>query len=200
MSRLKRVVDTAMVAHLWAHQAQDGARNPHGNLYFHGDTIYSYGNHFPVARHVRNKRGERAVLLTTRRYSSTTSGHASVVEGACRHLTAFGVDDPCGGNTKADRLQEFLAYSQQLGELQAKYMRAKTRKPSFLRGMKAVVHQANAFAEFFGIRRRLKLDDAEKLAKDCERIERATAAAAKRAGLEREKRGRATRIHREGNA
>ena len=87
MARTRYVYPSDMVAHLWAHKSQDFARNPGHNFYFHGDTIYSYGSHFPVARHVENKRG-RAVLFTTRDYSVTTSGHKWTVLGACKHLTA----------------------------------------------------------------------------------------------------------------
>ena len=47
--RIRTVHPADMVAHLWAHKSQDFARNPGHNFYFHGDTIYSYGSHFPVA-------------------------------------------------------------------------------------------------------------------------------------------------------
>ena len=63
--RKKHVFDTGEIPHLWAHRTQDEARNRQGNLYFTGDTIYSYGSHFPIARHVTNDAGERAVLFTT---------------------------------------------------------------------------------------------------------------------------------------
>ena len=46
--RTRNVHPSDMVAHLWAHKSQDFARNPCHNFYFHGDTIYSYGSHFPV--------------------------------------------------------------------------------------------------------------------------------------------------------
>ena len=44
--RKKHVFDTGEIPHLWAHRTQDEARNRQGNLYFTGDTIYSYGSHF----------------------------------------------------------------------------------------------------------------------------------------------------------
>ena len=69
--RKKHVFDTGEIPHLWAHRTQDEARNRQGNLYFTGDTIYSYGSHFPIARHVTNDAGERAVLFTTATYSVT---------------------------------------------------------------------------------------------------------------------------------
>lgn len=59
-ARVRQVVDTDTVAHLWAHQTQDHARNKLGNFYFDGATIYSYGRHFPIARTRGNKSGDCA--------------------------------------------------------------------------------------------------------------------------------------------
>ena len=82
-----------MVAHLWANKAQPCARVATGNFYFDGDTIYSYGSHFPIARHVKGKGGTSAVLFTTKGYSATTAQHKAIVASACRHLTTFHVAD-----------------------------------------------------------------------------------------------------------
>jgi hypothetical protein len=89
--RTKHVFKSHEIPHLWAHQTQADARNPHNNLYFIGDTIYSYGRHFPIARIV--KQGKKTcVLLTTRTYSSTTAGHISAVRDAIpRNMTVFNV-------------------------------------------------------------------------------------------------------------
>jgi hypothetical protein len=92
MKRAKHVFKTSEIPHLWAHQTQDSARNSQGNLYFSGPTIYSYGSHFPIASHVTNKRGEKAVLVTTRTYSPTTSGHVSAVRSSIpRDVLTFDV-------------------------------------------------------------------------------------------------------------
>jgi hypothetical protein len=80
--RKKYVYDTGEIPHLWAHRTQDEARNRQGNFYFNGDTVYSYGSHFPIARHVVNKAGDRAVVFTTASYSVTTSGHCLAVRSA----------------------------------------------------------------------------------------------------------------------
>jgi hypothetical protein len=79
---MRHVVDTAAVAHLWAHQSQDHARNSGGNFYFHGSDIYSYGSHFRCGSVVLNKAGERAYLITTRTYSKSTAKHMEYVNGA----------------------------------------------------------------------------------------------------------------------
>lgn len=81
--RVREVYPGSEIAHLWAHKAVPSARcGGNNNFYFTGDTIYSYGSHFPIARHITNERGEAAILFTTRDYSSTTSGHKSAVRSA----------------------------------------------------------------------------------------------------------------------
>jgi hypothetical protein len=103
--RKKHVFDTGEIPHLWAHQTQDEARNRQGNLYFTGDTIYSYGSHFPIARHVTNEAGERAVLFTTATYSVTTSGHCSAVRSAIPSgIPVFHVPNMCHGRYSGSKL------------------------------------------------------------------------------------------------
>jgi len=103
--RKKQVFDTGEIPHLWAHRTQDEARNRQGNLYFTGDTIYSYGSHFPIARHVMNEAGERAVLLTTATHSVTTSGHCSVVRSAVPSgIRVFQVPNVCHGRYSGSEL------------------------------------------------------------------------------------------------
>lgn len=66
------------VAHLWAHQLQDEAHYG-SNFYFRGDTIYSYGAHFPMGKVIKYK-GCKAFVLNSDHYSPTTSNHQSIVE------------------------------------------------------------------------------------------------------------------------
>lgn len=64
------------IAHAWAH----GHAMPpqkHSRMYFEGDTIYSYGRHFPIAKHY-----DGVVLFTKQGYSPTTSGHIRSVKQA----------------------------------------------------------------------------------------------------------------------
>ena len=78
---MRYIVESAMVAHLWAHQSQESASNS-GNFYFEGKDIYSYGSHFCCASVEMNQKGEKAYLVTTRTYSSTTAAHMSMVRNA----------------------------------------------------------------------------------------------------------------------
>ena len=79
--RRREVFPSGEIPHLWYHKTQDSARNANGSLYFSGDTIYSYGSHFPIARHVTNGKRD-AVVFTTRTYSVTTSAHCSAVRSS----------------------------------------------------------------------------------------------------------------------
>jgi hypothetical protein len=103
--RKKHVFDTGEIPHLWAHRTQDEARNRQSNLYFTGYTIYSYGSHFPIARHVENDAGERAVLFTTATYSVTTSSHCSAVRSAIPSgIPIFHVPNVCHGRYSGSEL------------------------------------------------------------------------------------------------
>lgn len=166
--RTRTVHPADMVAHLWAHKSQDFARNPGHNFYFHGDTIYSYGSHFPIARHVTRK-GNRAVLFTTRSYSSTTAGHKCMVEGACRHLTVFHVADV----NSTEHRNQFAEYRAAYMALVGKYAKARQRKPDILADLRGLVSEANRYAEFFGLRPRLTLpDDLTGMIAECQAIEK----------------------------
>jgi hypothetical protein len=93
MAREKHVYPTNEIAHLWAHQSKPDARNPQSNFYFRGDTIYSYGSHFPIARHIEHD-GKKAVLFTSRTYSNTTAKHVHNTRGSIpRGVPVFEVDD-----------------------------------------------------------------------------------------------------------
>ena len=68
-------------------------RGNSGNMFIEGDTIYSYGYHFAIARRVCP-----GVLVTTRTYSSTTAKHVSHVRHALRYHTVVRCYDPKGSH------------------------------------------------------------------------------------------------------
>lgn len=85
--RERCVYPTDQIPHLWAHQTQSEARSAGGaRLFFDGDTIYSYGIHFPIARIVvvksRGQPDRRCVFFTSRSYSVTTAHHIRMVKRA----------------------------------------------------------------------------------------------------------------------
>jgi hypothetical protein len=67
-----------MVAHLWAHQSQNNARNASSSTSFEGAVFYSYQT--PVAMLHETKGGRRVALITSDGYSMTTkSKHLNAV-------------------------------------------------------------------------------------------------------------------------
>ena len=58
--------------------AQGATSGKGSNLFIEGDTVYSYGYHFAVAR----RTGENTANFTSRRYSQSTARHKSLVLSA----------------------------------------------------------------------------------------------------------------------
>jgi len=65
-------------AHAWAHALQPSGRSSH--VYFEGNTIYSYGSHFPIATIVGD-----LVFFTLKKYSPTTAQHKAIALSAVSH-------------------------------------------------------------------------------------------------------------------
>jgi len=158
--RKKYVYDTGEIPHLWAHRTQDEARNRQGNLYFTGDTIYSYGSHFPIARHVTNDVGERAVLFTTATHSVTTSSHCSAVRSAIPSgIRVFQVPNVCHGRnsgselTANDHACNLADYAERIEKHVVTSARARSSYAKTWNNQRAghLRDQAFAYCAFFGL-------------------------------------------------
>lgn len=73
------------VAHIWAQQSQYEGHA--GNMFFKGQSIFSYGRHFEIARFIDND----VVLFTSKSYSVSTSKHKSITYRAINHKKVFTV-------------------------------------------------------------------------------------------------------------
>lgn len=160
---MKRVFsDIYQVAHLWAHQTQEEARNSQGNFYFYKNTIYSYGNHFPCGKIVFNKRGEKAYVLNDNSYSNTTSKHQGVVQSSIPFgsttFTTSGASTPdtidkyqCG---YIDAITVVCKKVIKIEALMKKEIKAITRdyKPQII----SLIKEINRWIEFWGLNKRQK--------------------------------------------
>lgn len=155
--RVRHVVTSGEVPHLWYHKTQYSAKNSNGSLYFTGSTIYSYGSHFPIAHHVTvGKRS--AVLFTTRDYSVTTSGHKSAVRSAIPegatvfHVPEVFTEERYASNSHARNLAD---YAQRVSDHLAKCARARQSYSKEWEHGQAIAlrNEAREYAKFF----RLKL-------------------------------------------
>jgi hypothetical protein len=170
--RAKQVFDTGEIPHLWAHKVQATARNARGNLYFDGDTIYSYGSHFPIACHISNKRGKHAILFTTRSYSVTTSGHISAVRSAIpKDVPVFHVYNPA-----LSPRESLACYVSAVAEnaKSASERKMETPRNEDVQRALSLIAECKAFCKFFGLRvpkfAKLPKIDAKKLAKQTKAI------------------------------
>src|SRR5258706_3175037 len=158
--RKKHVFDTGEIPHLWAHRTQDQARNRQGNLYFTCDTIYSYGSHFSIARHVTNDAGVQGVLFTTATYSVTTSSHCSAVRSAIPSgIRVFHIPNVCHGRyngsdlTADDHASNLADYADRIEKHVVTYARARSSYAKAWNNQHAghLRDQAFAYCAFFGL-------------------------------------------------
>lgn len=155
---MKRVVPTETVMHLWANKAQSDARNSHGNVFFSGDIIYSYGHHFPMARHVTNDKGQTAILFTCRTYSVTTAKHLSELRRAIpASIPVF----KCS-NVTANLCNAQLAYYQdEIDEAVSKAEKSIKYKQHHIDRIPRLIEKFNQFARFMGLASQPKIPSPE---------------------------------------
>ena len=119
--------DNDTIAELWATQAQDYARNKRYSFYFTGKTIYSYGEHFPIAI-LGEKYGRKFIIYNSRTYGITTTRHQNTVWWAMhRHLRILrrlnlpmsdgGVDYDNWIHEKQAIIQQFICDLQNPGKI-----------------------------------------------------------------------------------
>lgn len=143
---MKTVLDKNEVAHRWANQLQSEGRTAGRNFYFHGDTIYSYGGHFPIAKHVTNKKGERAILFTFRGYSNTTAKQIHVTRMACSHKNIILVDTPTDLTIKT-----FDGYINKI-KSELKGLGTARKPEKYIDPAMYYFGEAKKYADFFGLK------------------------------------------------
>ena len=152
---MRTYFDSKEIAHVWAHQ-----HAPHGNcrasMQFNGPSFYSYGTE--IARIITHK-GKTAFILNTTGYSSTTSGHQSLVRQAIPDSTIFHVGDIRRGDdlgsVKPSALFDYAIH--QAAECGGKAERVRLNKGHYLLEQSNWLKEVQKVNEFFGLRR--KVDD-----------------------------------------
>lgn len=84
---MKTVFNNSEVCHIFARQTQDAGQNQGRSIFFDGNTIFSYGRHFPMVSIPENLRTDvKIAFITNRSYSNTTAKHLSNVRRAISHF------------------------------------------------------------------------------------------------------------------
>lgn len=138
---MKKVVAPQEVAHLFANQLQSEATNSNRSLYFNNDKIYSYGNHFCIAKFVDND----TLLFTERTYSSTTSGHVSIVSSATSHKNKIFCANPTGTH------EENFNFWLRNAEEQINKLKTAKKPELYLQELNRIKSKVDIYANYFDI-------------------------------------------------
>lgn len=128
------------IAHIWANQLE--YRGQQGNLFFAGKTIYSYGYHFPIAKHIDYK----TVLITTRGYSISTSKHISLVRSAISHKDLIFCYNPTGSHE-----QNINSFITDITNEAMKLIKA-TKPEKYLLEIDYLKNRLNKYLEYFNLK------------------------------------------------
>lgn len=143
---MKNVFSSSDLCHKWANQHQQSGRNANGSMYFQGATIYSYGAHFPIAKHIRNEHGQSAVLFTERTYSNTTAKHINHVWLSCKNDNIINCFRP-----DATHEENFKYWAQNAEQMGASKLQTARKPEKYLQILSDVEKVATKYAEFFGL-------------------------------------------------
>jgi len=124
------------VAHVWANQSQ--ARGHGSHFFFDGPSIFSYGRHFEIARHVSG-----VVLFTTDDYSVTTARHKTIAIRAVNHKKVFFVPSFTDHNQNADHYVKLCASQTEKGK------RARENKKYYFQDVVRWSNEAREYVEHF---------------------------------------------------
>lgn len=141
---MRNVLKSSEVFHFWANKIQTSGRC--SNVFFEREVIYSYGYHFPIARHMTNVRGENAILFTTRSYSSTTAKHTFKTRSAIHSgANLIFVNNPC-----ENPFRNFSAWESELNRIIKKL--TVSRKPEkYILEIINVKNSVEKYADFLQI-------------------------------------------------
>ena len=75
---MKKVFSNTDCVHTFAQRTQNNGRTSNNNIFFEGDSIYSYGYHYELGRFLDDK----TILINDEGYSNSTAKHITLLVGA----------------------------------------------------------------------------------------------------------------------
>lgn len=139
-----------MTAHTWASQTQNSGQNASHTLFFKGKTIYSYGEHFPIASYSK----PNLILVTTDSYSVTTSHHVSLVRNAIDYSNQIFYVPIVQATSMKEHSTNLEYLKTQAEQCIFKSNRARLNKDSLLLQAKKYQDSYNGYCEAFKIKRK----------------------------------------------
>jgi len=139
------------VAHEWA-QGRGGCAEGY-NMFYRGDTIYSYGYHFPIARIV----SPGTILFTTRDYSVSTSKHKSIVRNAINYSDVHYITN-VDAKSKDEHLKNMRLCFNEASEQMDLASRARSRKDDYRANASSILADLEWYAKQFLPRHKFKFN------------------------------------------
>lgn len=130
----------AEIAHIWANELN--YKGQQGNLFFQGKTVYSYGYHFAIAKHIDYK----TVLITTRGYSNSTAKHIQLVKQAISHKDKIYCFNPTGSHD--ENINRFII---EINNIAMKLIRA-TKPEKYLLEIDYIKNRLYKYLEYFNLK------------------------------------------------
>ena len=129
------------VAHYWANHIQQEGRA--SNVFFEGNSIFSYGHHFEMARFMK----DNIIFFNNDTYSVSTSKHQSITRRAipeyCKVFTVSSFDN------HSINIENYL---DQIKIFQLKASRAKTLKTFYLDRCKKLIYEVIDYLDIFKVK------------------------------------------------
>jgi hypothetical protein len=149
---MKTKFTNSELTHVWANKQQTHGKG--SNMFFEHDTIYSYGYHFKIAKHIKNELGQDAVFFNNRSYSNTTNKHQMLVWRSIPanvpffKVTTFFENIETASRAHKDNLTEYINEAERL---QGLTIRATKLKMGYLNQLSNQIDIIEKYSEFFGI-------------------------------------------------
>jgi hypothetical protein len=155
--RWRRNYPSGEVTHHWSRNSVPFGYG--GNVYFEDGVIYSYGRHFPMARHVRVRKGGAVIVLLNSenwRSSSTTPRHKADVRHALYHeLDRIHEVPDILADTRARHLYNLNHFKDKAFRLVREAENARSRKGFLLQDAAQAIREGNRYAAAVGLTERL---------------------------------------------
>lgn len=143
---MKTIYKSSEIADLWLRGDIYSASTSGRNFYFNGESIYSYGPHFMIARKSTNKNGDTAILLTTRGYSNTTAKHIANVTDAVMYSEINVIK--CAYPNENRHMENFNDWRSHL--IEAVSGLSRSRKPEiYWKEIDKLRYYINSYCDFF---------------------------------------------------
>jgi hypothetical protein len=160
---MKQTFSNQELPHVWAQQSQNYGKNPGGSFYFRGATIYSYGNHFPIATIEEN-----TVLFTKSSYSNTTAKHINKARQSVSHkdfIYCYEVPVKYNDDKPLAKQELFSTHEKNInrwkGEIETLFLELGNKKNRDItgrtNGVSVLIGELNAYVSYF----KLKIKDSE---------------------------------------